>query len=146
MEGLASELRTLSADIEEKKLRLDKVKKDIKEANFEERLNERASKARVMDDKRDSLNAELRGLSLQADARARLDVKRSEVKSRTLEIQNTCGDFPAGFEIGMLMMNSLVGLRRVIPSSGNSSTRMHARRTWSARPSAFRGLLATYFV
>lgn len=90
MQGLASELRTLSGDIEEKKLRLEKVKRDLKEANFEERLGERASKARVMEDRRDSLNAELRGLSLQADARARLDLKRSEVRSRTLEVKNTC--------------------------------------------------------
>lgn len=90
MQGLASELRTLAGDIEEKKLRLEKVKRDIKEANFEERLSERVSKARMMEDKRDSLNAELRGLSLQADARARLELKRSEVKSRTLEVKNTC--------------------------------------------------------
>jgi DNA repair protein RAD50 len=93
MQGLASELRTLSGDIEEKKLRLEKVKRDIKEANFEERLSERASKARVMEDKRDSLNSELRGLSLQADARARLDLKRSEMRSRTLEVKNTCVGF-----------------------------------------------------
>ena len=90
MQGLASELRTLAGDIEEKKLRLEKVKKDIKEANFEERLSERTSKARVMEDKRDGLNAELRGLSLQADARARLDLKRAEMRSRSLEVKNTC--------------------------------------------------------
>lgn len=96
MQGLASELRTLSGDIEEKKLRLEKVKRDIKEASFEERLSERASKARVMEDKRDGLNSELRGLSLQADARARLDLKRSEVRSRTLEVKNTCVGFLGG--------------------------------------------------
>ncbi|KAG9308463.1 P-loop containing nucleoside triphosphate hydrolase protein [Chiua virens] len=89
MQGLASELRTLSGDIEEKKLRLEKVKKDIKEANFEERLSERTSKAREMEDRRDDLNTELRGLSLQADARARLDLKRAEKRSRKLEITNT---------------------------------------------------------
>ncbi|KAH0832358.1 P-loop containing nucleoside triphosphate hydrolase protein [Lanmaoa asiatica] len=89
MQGLASELRTLSGDIEEKNLRLEKVKRDIKEANFEERLSIRASRAREMEDKRDILNAELRGLSLQADTRARLDLKRSEVRSRTLEVKNT---------------------------------------------------------
>lgn len=90
MQGLAPELRTLSGDIEEKKLRLEKVKKDMKDANYEERLNTRASKARTMEDRRDGLNVELRGLSLQADARARLDLKRSEVKSKTLEVKNTC--------------------------------------------------------
>lgn len=103
MQGLASELRTLSGDIEEKTLRLEKVKKDIKEANFEERLSDRASKARAMEDTRDRLNAEFRGLSLQADVRARLDLKRSEVRSRTLEVKNTCVSFAWGvrrFELG----------------------------------------------
>jgi DNA repair protein RAD50 len=90
MQGLASELRTLAGDIEEKKLRLSKVKSDIKAANFEERLSERASKARSMEDKRDGLNHELRGLSLQADARARLDLKRAETRSRATEVKNTC--------------------------------------------------------
>ena len=46
-----------------------------------------ASKARVMEDKRDVLNTEPMSLSLQADTRARLDLKRSEVKSRALEVK-----------------------------------------------------------
>ncbi|KAH7885017.1 ALG6, ALG8 glycosyltransferase family-domain-containing protein [Phlebopus sp. FC_14] len=88
MQGLASELRTLAGDIEEKKLRLEKIKGDIKAANFDERLSERAAKARSMEDKRDTLNTELRGLSLQADARARLDLKRAEMKSKKTEVKN----------------------------------------------------------
>ncbi|KIJ61135.1 hypothetical protein HYDPIDRAFT_31645 [Hydnomerulius pinastri MD-312] len=42
-----------------------------------------------MEDRRESLNTELRGLSLQADARARLDLKRGEMKSRAAEVKNT---------------------------------------------------------
>jgi len=120
MQGLASELRTLSGDIEEKKQRLEKVKRDIKEANFEERLSERASKARVMEDKRDSLNAELRGLSLQADARARLDLKRSEVRSRTLEVKNTCVAFLGVLDIGVGDADGVfAGSRCVVPNLGS---------------------------
>ncbi|OAX38147.1 hypothetical protein K503DRAFT_770797 [Rhizopogon vinicolor AM-OR11-026] len=89
MQGLASELRTLSGDIEEKKLRLEKVKADIKAGNFDERLNEKAAKARNMEDQRDTLNTELRGLSLQADSRARLDLKRAEMRSKTSDTKNT---------------------------------------------------------
>ncbi|KAH7924955.1 hypothetical protein BV22DRAFT_469854 [Leucogyrophana mollusca] len=89
MHGLASELRTLAGDIEEKKLRLEKIKADLKTGGFDERLSEKSSKARSMEDKRDSLNAELRGLSLQADSRARLDLKRAEMKSKKAEVQNT---------------------------------------------------------
>ncbi|KAG0693928.1 hypothetical protein DFH29DRAFT_1037552, partial [Suillus ampliporus] len=62
MQGLASELRTLAGDIEEKKLRLEK-----------------ATKARSMEDQRNTLNLELRSLSMQAESRARLDLKQAEM-------------------------------------------------------------------
>jgi len=88
MQGLASELRTLAGDIEEKKSRLEKIKEDIKAGNFDERLGEKAAKARSMEDQRDALNTELRSLSLQADSRARLDLKRAEMRSKTLDTKN----------------------------------------------------------
>ncbi|KAG1739598.1 hypothetical protein EDB19DRAFT_1828817 [Suillus lakei] len=88
MQGLASELRTLAGDVEEKKLRLEKIKADMQSGNFDERLNAKAAKARSMEDQRDTLNTELRGLSLQADSRARLDLKRAEVRSKTSDTKN----------------------------------------------------------
>ncbi|KAG2030192.1 P-loop containing nucleoside triphosphate hydrolase protein [Suillus americanus] len=88
MQGLASELRTLAGDIEEKKLRLEKIKADMQTGNFDERLNVKAAKARSMEDQRDTLNTELRGLSLQAESRARLDLKRAEVRSKTSDTKN----------------------------------------------------------
>ncbi|KAG2155166.1 P-loop containing nucleoside triphosphate hydrolase protein [Suillus bovinus] len=88
MQGLASELRTLAGDIEEKKLRLEKIKADIQSGNFDERLNAKAAKARNMEDQRDTLNTELRGLSLQAESRARLDLKRAEMRSKTSDTKN----------------------------------------------------------
>jgi DNA repair protein RAD50 len=88
MQGLASELRSLAGDIEEKKLRLEKIKADIKAGSFDERLSEKAAKARNMEDQRDSLNTELRSLSLQADSRARLDLKRAEMRSKTSDTKN----------------------------------------------------------
>lgn len=88
MQGLASDLRTLLGDIEEKKLRLEKIKGEIKSASFDDRLNERAVRARSLDDKRDTLNVELRSLSLQADVRARLDLKRAEMRSKKTENKN----------------------------------------------------------
>jgi DNA repair protein RAD50 len=41
-----------------------------------------------MEDQRDTLNTELRGLSLQAESRARLDLKRAEVRSKTSDTKN----------------------------------------------------------
>jgi DNA repair protein RAD50 len=81
-------MKTLHADIEEKKTRIEKIKSDMKSANHDERVTEKAGKARTMEDRREELNAELRSLSLQADSRARFDIKRSEVKSKTGDIRN----------------------------------------------------------
>ena len=78
----------MQGDIEEKKRRLDKFRKDIKEANYDERIAEKSSKARALEDRREDLNGEIRTLSLQADSRARLDIKRAEMKSKKNEMQN----------------------------------------------------------
>ncbi|EPT05284.1 hypothetical protein FOMPIDRAFT_148443 [Fomitopsis schrenkii] len=87
--ALASQLRSLQADIEEKERRIASIKEEIKAGNFEQRLGEMHAKSRNMESRRDELTAEIRTLSLQADARARLDLKRAEVKSKTAETQNT---------------------------------------------------------
>jgi DNA repair protein RAD50 len=80
----------LVADIEEKKSRINKVEADLKTTNYDERISERTTKARVMEDKRDELNTEIRTLSLRADARARLDIKRAEVRTKTNDVKNMC--------------------------------------------------------
>ncbi|KAL4258232.1 P-loop containing nucleoside triphosphate hydrolase [Pleurotus pulmonarius] len=84
-----SELRTLSGDIEEKRSRLDQLKTAIQSANYDGRIAEKTTKAKHLEDQRDSLNAEFRALSLQADSRAKLDLKRTELKSKTAELKNT---------------------------------------------------------
>lgn len=86
---IKSEMTLLQGDIEEKKSRLSKLKSDLSEANFDSRLQEKTEKAKRMEETREQLNMELRTLSLQADSRARLDVKRAEAKSKTNEAGNT---------------------------------------------------------
>jgi len=86
---LPGELRTLTADIGEKKSRINKIRADVKASNYEEIIAEKSAKSRTMEDRREELNAEIRSLSLQADARARLDIKRSEVKSKKTDVKNT---------------------------------------------------------
>jgi len=89
-ETLSGELHTLMGDIEEKKVRLEKVKSNMESSNYEEKLAEKTSKGRNMEDQRDKLNIELRRLGLQADARAKLDLKRTEFKTKTADVKNTC--------------------------------------------------------
>jgi DNA repair protein RAD50 len=91
--SLTTEIRTLQGDMEEKKRRMDKAREDIKAANYEERIAEKTSKARGFEEQRDDLNAEFRSLNLQADSRARLDLKRDEMKSKKNELKNTLVKF-----------------------------------------------------
>jgi DNA repair protein RAD50 len=65
------------------------MRSDFKTAKYEERLTERTAMARRMEDQRDQLNAEVRSLSLRADSRARLDLKRAEFKSKSTDLKNT---------------------------------------------------------
>jgi len=116
MQGLSSELRTLAGDIEEKKLRVEKIKADIQTGKFDEHLSEKATKARSMEDQRDTLNTELRSLSLQADSRARLDLKRAEMRSKTSDTKNMCVPcstfFPPAEDV-------FIALSRATPNSGS---------------------------
>ena len=87
--ALTSQLRSLQADIEDKERRIASLKDELKAGEFEPRLAEMHARSRSMELRRDELTAEIRTLSLQADARARLDLKRAEVRSKSAEVQNT---------------------------------------------------------
>lgn len=92
-----AELRGLSTDMEEKKTRLEKLKADIKSNNYDERVAEKSTKIRSMEDQKEALSQELRSLSLQADMRARLDIKRTEEKSKAAEVRNILESHNAKF-------------------------------------------------
>lgn len=87
-QSLTSQLKTLQGDIEEKRSRLTKVKTDVGAAKYDALLADRTEKAKDLEERRDALNRDLRALSLQADARAKLDLKRGEVKSKNGEIRS----------------------------------------------------------
>jgi DNA repair protein RAD50 len=57
--------------------------------DYDARLAKRTEEAKDLEEQRETLNRELRTLSLQADARAKLDLKRGEVKNKNGEIQST---------------------------------------------------------
>lgn len=57
-------------------------------AKFDEQLSEKESKLRSMEATRDTLNNEFRTLSLQADSRAKLDLHRASLKTKSNEVKN----------------------------------------------------------
>ena len=84
---MPGKLRAIQAEIEEKKDRLEKLQAGIVSANFQGRIADLASKKKALDEERDQHNLELQGLTLQSESRARLELKRDEVKSKSLEIE-----------------------------------------------------------
>jgi DNA repair protein RAD50 len=97
----------LGEDMEDKKGRIKKITTDIKAANYEERLTEKTANARAAENRRDALNTELRSLSLQADARARLDIKRVEFKRKTTDVQNTCVNLTINLGSWIILRSSI---------------------------------------
>jgi DNA repair protein RAD50 len=88
-ETVSSDLQTLLGDIEDKKARLEKIKSDMKSSNYENKFAEKLTKGSSLEEQRAKLNSELVSLGLQADSRARLDLKRTEFKTKTADVRNT---------------------------------------------------------
>lgn len=91
MVSVDAELQGLQSDIEEKRSRQSRMEKDIKEAKYTERLTQVANKMKALEDHREDLEVEYRGLSSQAEARAKLGHKRDEVKTKGNDIQHVYG-------------------------------------------------------
>lgn len=79
--------------MEDKTARLEKIKTIFKETNYDRRLQEKTSKAKDLEIKRDQLTAEVTTLSLQADTRAKLDIKRAELKTKSADVKNVYVNF-----------------------------------------------------
>jgi len=88
IETVSLNINTLASEIQQKKDRLEKLKGSIVSARYDTRLGEFTKTARGLEERREELNSELQSLTLQADTRARLDLKRAEVKTKAAEMQN----------------------------------------------------------
>lgn len=69
----------------------------IREANYDARLQEKLNHSREWEDAREKLTDELRNLNMQADSRAKLDLKRTEVKAKRRDFESVyvwCSCYP----------------------------------------------------
>ncbi|KAH9969662.1 P-loop containing nucleoside triphosphate hydrolase protein [Russula dissimulans] len=87
-ELLDGDLLSVVSDIEGKRARIEKLKGDIVGAKHEDRIAELNIKIRAMEDQRDNLTLELRTLSLQSDARAKLSLHQKDLASKEREMKN----------------------------------------------------------
>lgn len=75
-------------NIEDKKRRLEKLKKSLNDADYDGQLAEKATQAQGLEYQRETLSGELTSLSNQAEARVALDLKRGEVRSKTVDMNH----------------------------------------------------------
>ena len=86
---LRSELQSTQEELEEKRNRVEKTKQDIAAKKFDDRLQEKAEQSRRLEETREALLKENQTLNMQAESRANLNLKRTEVKTKTQELQST---------------------------------------------------------
>ncbi|KAJ7784558.1 hypothetical protein B0H16DRAFT_1492970 [Mycena metata] len=96
-QNLPAELSTLTGDIDEKQTRVAKIQAEIAAAQYDQRLEEKISSNKELEARRDVLNSEFKTLNMQSDSRARLDIQRTEVKSKTAEIEATISNANSAF-------------------------------------------------
>jgi DNA repair protein RAD50 len=85
---LDSDLQNIVSDIEGKNARIEKLKEDLVAAKHDDRIAEINTKVRAMEDQRDNLTLEIRTLSLQSDARAKLTLHQRDLASKEREMKN----------------------------------------------------------
>ncbi|KAI9443279.1 hypothetical protein H4582DRAFT_1808403 [Lactarius indigo] len=101
-EMLDGDLLNVLSDIEAKKDRIERLKTDTVSTKHEDRIAELNIKVRSMEDRRDSLTQEIRTLSLQSDARAKLTLHQRDLTSKEREMKNI-------LQISNVKFSSLVG-------------------------------------
>lgn len=101
--SLPRELSTLQSEMKDKFVRIEKIKDEIKEAKYDTKIQDVTNKMRGLEEQRELLNTELKNLSLQADARAKLDIKRDDLKKKSQSMNDI-------IEINNPKFRTLVGL------------------------------------
>ncbi|THU87035.1 hypothetical protein K435DRAFT_867671 [Dendrothele bispora CBS 962.96] len=88
-QAIPAELESVVEDIKEKTRRMEKVQGDITKADHDGRLAQVVDQRRTLEHKRDDLNAEFVALNSQSEVRAKLDLNRKDVKTKTIEVNTT---------------------------------------------------------
>jgi len=85
---LDADLLNIISDMEGKSARIEKLKADIAATKHDDRIADLNTKIRAMEDRRDNLTLEIRTLSLQSDARAKLTLHQRDLASKERETKN----------------------------------------------------------
>lgn len=73
----------------EKRAKRDKLANEFRDARYEDQLNAKAKEIQKLEVEREALNAEQSRLSLQADERAKLDLKKADMKKKQASVDRS---------------------------------------------------------
>lgn len=81
-----ADLSVLENDLEASEQRHKKLDDEISNAKYDEQIRKRGDVIRQKELEKDRINAELSALNRQADTRAQLSIKRTEIESKTAQV------------------------------------------------------------
>ena len=84
---LETEIENLQLEVKEKKSRMEKTQQEITDGKYDARIAEWNAKIKANEELRDRLYDEQKALSLQAESRASVDLKRKDVKAKAQEMK-----------------------------------------------------------
>ena len=100
---LPRELSAAQSELQDKASRIEKIRDEIKDTKYDIRIQDISNRMKELEEQREVLNTDLKNLSLQADARAKLDIKRTDLKKKTQNLEDI-------IELNNSQFRKLVGL------------------------------------
>lgn len=85
LSSVDADISVLENDITSTETRRDSLEQEIQEARYDEQMRDRRSIVSQKEAEREKLNSELSALNRQADTRAQLAIKRTELESKNAQ-------------------------------------------------------------
>ncbi|GMK53777.1 hypothetical protein CspeluHIS016_0103630 [Cutaneotrichosporon spelunceum] len=93
-----ADISVLENDVSSLETRREALEQEVQEAGYDEQLRERRSAVGQKEAAREKLNSELTALNRQADTRAQLSIKRSELESKNAQVEASVQNHSARFK------------------------------------------------
>lgn len=86
--SLEVSLKDNTQDLVDQRTRLERLNQELEGARYDEQLSQKAKEIQQAEVERDALHSEQSRSSLQANDRAKLDIKKADYKKRSAEIDH----------------------------------------------------------
>lgn len=130
--SLESEIKFNNDDLADKRARLDKMTAEFAAAKFDDQIAAKTKLIQTVEIEREALYSEQTRSATQADERAKLDLKRSDLKKKQAMIERMWVMTPRPGCFGISDVVFFLALKLKVPSSELSSKSMLRQIPWRA--------------